>query len=373
MDDDCWSDDGRQVESSYRTISSLRELVGPGTDLFRRRGSSDDDNPPTLKGTRFRRVRCSEDPGYFVSTPLERFKLTKLSKLEARKRVRRIEDGFSNDSDFSDSAADRTESDAGDSFGKSDADSVSENGSTRKEDDSAEREVRQRRSGTAAVAARGKIEYPSADRFQVMKIGESLAKGTLSNGTVKTGDRFIVSGTEAALPSESPDFKSLPAAADEYHYFDPNNLSSFLKDYTDLTGAYGDLSPSFRDLSCCQPRRRLSQCPEEDETEEEPAKRPVLPRLHMDKVFFDSSLVEMKSQASSSSTIDTIGSAEEVWVKRIERRPKQVRNPIKNALTITRYLRYILLLTTPYFFIVLKCHDYPINFTFIYTGSGKMV
>lgn len=361
MDDDCWSDDGRQVESSYRTISSLRELVGPGTDLYgssSRRGSSEDDNPPTLKGTRFRRVRCSEDPGYFVSTPLERFKLTKLSKLEARKRVRRIEDGFSNDSDVSDSAADRPDSDAGDSSANSAHESVSENGSTRKEDDSAEREVRQRRCGTAAVAARGKIEYPSPDRFQVMKIGESLSKGSLSNGSVKTGDRFIVSGADAALRSESPDLKSLPAATGEYHYFDPNNLSSFLKDYTDLTGAYGELSPSFRDLSCCQPRRRLSQCPEEDETEEEPAKRPVLPRLHMDKVFFDSSLVEMKSQASSSSTIDTIGSADEVWVKRIDRRPKQVRNPIKNALTTSQYLHYILVLTTPSFFIVLTSHCY---------------
>jgi 5'-AMP-activated protein kinase regulatory gamma subunit len=36
---------------------------------------------------------------------------------------------------------------------------------------------------------------------------------------------------------------------------------------------------------------------------------------HLDKRFFDSSLIEMKSQASSSSTID-YDSTEEVWIKR---------------------------------------------------------
>ncbi|XP_014473094.1 PREDICTED: dentin sialophosphoprotein [Dinoponera quadriceps] len=42
-----------------------------------------------------------------------------------------------------------------------------------------------------------------------------------------------------------------------------------------------------------------------------------LPSPHLDKRFFDSSLIEMKSQASSSSTLD-YDSTEEVWVRRID-------------------------------------------------------
>ena len=42
-----------------------------------------------------------------------------------------------------------------------------------------------------------------------------------------------------------------------------------------------------------------------------------LPSPHLDKKFFDSSLVEMKSQASSSSTLD-YDSTEEIWVRRID-------------------------------------------------------
>lgn len=38
---------------------------------------------------------------------------------------------------------------------------------------------------------------------------------------------------------------------------------------------------------------------------------------HLDKRFFDSSLVEMKSQASSSSTLD-YDSTEEIWIRRID-------------------------------------------------------
>ncbi|CAH0772666.1 unnamed protein product [Bemisia tabaci] len=50
---------------------------------------------------------------------------------------------------------------------------------------------------------------------------------------------------------------------------------------------------------------------------------PLSPRVsraaspHLDKKFFDSSLIEMKSQASSSSTIDN-DSSEDIWVKRID-------------------------------------------------------
>ncbi|XP_063903366.1 5'-AMP-activated protein kinase subunit gamma-2-like isoform X2 [Zophobas morio] len=40
------------------------------------------------------------------------------------------------------------------------------------------------------------------------------------------------------------------------------------------------------------------------------------PTPHYDTRFFDSSLIEMKSQNSSSSTIDCSGSAEDIWVKR---------------------------------------------------------
>ncbi|XP_034945019.1 flocculation protein FLO11 isoform X2 [Chelonus insularis] len=42
-----------------------------------------------------------------------------------------------------------------------------------------------------------------------------------------------------------------------------------------------------------------------------------LPSPHLDKRFFDSSLIEMKSQASSSSTLD-YDSAEEIWVRRVD-------------------------------------------------------
>lgn len=42
-----------------------------------------------------------------------------------------------------------------------------------------------------------------------------------------------------------------------------------------------------------------------------------LPSPHLDKRFFDSSLIEMKSQASSSSTID-YDSTEEIWVRRLD-------------------------------------------------------
>lgn len=42
-----------------------------------------------------------------------------------------------------------------------------------------------------------------------------------------------------------------------------------------------------------------------------------LPSPHLDKRFFDSSLIEMKSQASSTSTLD-YDSTEEVWVRRID-------------------------------------------------------
>lgn len=42
-----------------------------------------------------------------------------------------------------------------------------------------------------------------------------------------------------------------------------------------------------------------------------------LPSPHLDKRYFDSSLIEMKSQASSSSTLD-YDSTEEVWVRRVD-------------------------------------------------------
>ncbi|XP_076231023.1 SNF4/AMP-activated protein kinase gamma subunit [Calliopsis andreniformis] len=42
-----------------------------------------------------------------------------------------------------------------------------------------------------------------------------------------------------------------------------------------------------------------------------------LPSPHLDKRFFDSSLIEMKSQASSSSTLD-YDSTEEVWIRRVD-------------------------------------------------------
>lgn len=49
-----------------------------------------------------------------------------------------------------------------------------------------------------------------------------------------------------------------------------------------------------------------------------------LPSPHYDSRFFDSSLIEMKSENSSSSTIDCSGSAEDIWVKRSPTEIKKV-------------------------------------------------
>lgn len=43
--------------------------------------------------------------------------------------------------------------------------------------------------------------------------------------------------------------------------------------------------------------------------------RSPLQSPHYDAKFFDSSLIAMKSQNSSSSTVDYVGSAEDIWVK----------------------------------------------------------
>lgn len=45
---------------------------------------------------------------------------------------------------------------------------------------------------------------------------------------------------------------------------------------------------------------------------------------HYDAKFFDSSLIEMKSHTSSSSTVDYSGSVDDIWVKRIEVEDKKV-------------------------------------------------
>lgn len=52
--------------------------------------------------------------------------------------------------------------------------------------------------------------------------------------------------------------------------------------------------------------------------------RSPLQSPHYDTKFFDSSLIEMKSQTSSSSTIDCSGSNEDIWVKRTENDNKRV-------------------------------------------------
>lgn len=54
--------------------------------------------------------------------------------------------------------------------------------------------------------------------------------------------------------------------------------------------------------------------------------RSPLQSPHYDMKFFDSSLIEMKSQTSSSSTIDCSGSNEDIWVKRTENEHKRVSN-----------------------------------------------
>ncbi|XP_050057058.1 5'-AMP-activated protein kinase subunit gamma isoform X2 [Aphis gossypii] len=82
--------------------------------------------------------------------------------------------------------------------------------------------------------------------------------------------------------------------------------------------------------------RRLSECKEEDEHIENNLKSPVIddqlnsanisakstppispPSHHRDKHFFDVNLVEMKSQASSTSTLD-YDSMDDVWIKRYD-------------------------------------------------------
>lgn len=53
-----------------------------------------------------------------------------------------------------------------------------------------------------------------------------------------------------------------------------------------------------------------------------------LPSPHLDKRYFDSSLIEMKSQASSSSTLD-YDSTEEIWVRRVDFVQERKRRVIK--------------------------------------------
>lgn len=48
------------------------------------------------------------------------------------------------------------------------------------------------------------------------------------------------------------------------------------------------------------------------------SKTSPLPSPHMDKKFFDSNLIEIKSQASSTSTLDYSSSTEDIWVRRID-------------------------------------------------------
>lgn len=55
-----------------------------------------------------------------------------------------------------------------------------------------------------------------------------------------------------------------------------------------------------------------------------------LPSPHLDKRFFDSSLIEMKSLASSSSTVDN-DSSEDIWVRRPEPGSKNVSNFHNNS------------------------------------------
>lgn len=67
-----------------------------------------------------------------------------------------------------------------------------------------------------------------------------------------------------------------------------------------------------------------------------------LPSPHFDKRFFDSSLIEMKSQASSSSTLD-YDSTEEVWVRRVDFVQERKRKvSVISFLLFIFYLLYIL-------------------------------
>lgn len=98
--------------------------------------------------------------------------------------------------------------------------------------------------------------------------------------------------------------------------------------------------------------RRLSECKEEDEHIENNLKSPVTedqpsstnisakstppispPSHHRDKHFFDVNLVEMKSQASSTSTLD-YDSMDEVWIKRYDAETSKHRAVQKKFLVI---------------------------------------
>ncbi|KAK9888383.1 hypothetical protein WA026_000633 [Henosepilachna vigintioctopunctata] len=69
--------------------------------------------------------------------------------------------------------------------------------------------------------------------------------------------------------------------------------------------------------------------------------RSPLQSPHYDSRFFDSSLIEMKSQTSSSSTIDAAGSSDDIWV----RRTTDVKKDYEKAAPIRRHLISVV----PYF------------------------
>lgn len=78
--------------------------------------------------------------------------------------------------------------------------------------------------------------------------------------------------------------------------------------------------------------------------------RSPLQSPHYDSKFFDSSLIEMKSQTSSSSTVDISStSIEDIWVKRVEADEKKVSNLImikcyRLFLYLIKYCNYFLVL-----------------------------
>lgn len=77
--------------------------------------------------------------------------------------------------------------------------------------------------------------------------------------------------------------------------------------------------------------------------------RSPLQSPHYDSKFFDSSLIEMKSQTSSSSTVDISTSIEDIWVKRVDTDEKKV----SHFLLIKCYnilFVYLLNIVIPFFF-----------------------
>lgn len=83
---------------------------------------------------------------------------------------------------------------------------------------------------------------------------------------------------------------------------------------------YSSISKSSSSSAPTTPSSSMPSSPRKAHTYETPPSSPKVSRgtsPHFDKRFFEAGLIEMKSQASSTSTLDD-SSNDDVWVKRID-------------------------------------------------------